>query len=125
MICKRNVKKDNAIINVALRQTERVFDPYSSKFGVDYEKFVADYEVNFLYDGGPMESIWVLSLPITSIFNTGRRPKMTHLFPVIGIKQVNDPCKKCVQNNAQNNDNNSAIEWDILPCREKWHIWQP
>lgn len=80
MICKRNVKKDNAIINVALRQTERVFDPYSSKFGVDYEKFVVDYEVNFLYDGGPMESIWMLSWPITSIFNAGRRPKMTPSF---------------------------------------------
>ena len=63
MISKCDVEKDNVIINVALRQTERVFDPYCSKFGVDYE-------VNFLYDGGLIESIWLLSLPIT-IFNTG------------------------------------------------------
>ena len=64
-------EKDNVIINVALRQTERVFDPHS-KFGVDYQG-------NFLHDWGLMESIWMLSLLIT-IFNTGRRPRMTPSF---------------------------------------------
>ena len=85
------------------------------------QKFGFDCEVNFPYDGGLMKSIWMLSLPIT-IFNTGRRPTMTPSFYCDRNKTINDPCKECVQNNAQNNENNKRIEWDILPYREYWHM---